>query len=77
MHLEHATESDYVEIINLVNRAFRGTGPTASWNIETGIIDGQRLTDSLLREDLAASPNAHFLIHRDDVDGSLLGTVWP
>ena len=76
MNLEAARESDYPEIIDLVNLAFRGTGPSASWNIETGIIAGQRLTDSLLREDLAASPSAHFLIHRDDDDGSLLGTVW-
>ena len=76
MHLERARESDYTEIIDLVNLAFRGTGHEASWNIEAGIIAGQRLTESLLREDLAATANAHFLIHREDADGSLLGTVW-
>lgn len=76
MNLEPAKESDYAEIIDLVNLAFRGTGHSASWNIEAGIIAGQRLTESLLREDLTANPNAHFLIHRDDADGSLLGTVW-
>jgi ribosomal protein S18 acetylase RimI-like enzyme len=76
VNLEHARESDYPEIINLVNLAFRGTGPSASWNIESGIIAGQRLTESLLRQDLAASPDAHFLIHRDAADWSLLGTVW-
>jgi ribosomal protein S18 acetylase RimI-like enzyme len=75
MRLEPASESDYAEIIDLVNLAFRGTGPTASWNIETGIIEGQRLTESLLRDDLAANPGAHLLIHRE-ADGSLLGTVW-
>lgn len=76
MNLEPAKESDYAEIIDLVNLAFRGTGHSASWNIEAGIIAGQRLTESLLREDLTGNPNAHFLIHRDDADGSLLGTVW-
>jgi ribosomal protein S18 acetylase RimI-like enzyme len=76
VNLEPAKESDYAEIIDLVNLAFRGTGHSASWNIEAGIIAGQRLTESLLREDLTASPNVHFLIHRDDADGSLLGTVW-
>jgi ribosomal protein S18 acetylase RimI-like enzyme len=76
VNLAHAKEFDYAEIIDLVNLAFRGTGPSASWNIEAGIIAGQRLTESLLREDLAASPDAHFLIHRDEADGSLLGTVW-
>jgi GNAT superfamily N-acetyltransferase len=76
MHLRAANECDYTAIIDLVNLAFRGTGPTASWNIEAGIIEGQRLTESLLRQDLAASPDAHLLIHRDDTKGALLGTVW-
>jgi hypothetical protein len=32
--------------------------PLASWNREAGFIEGQRLTESLLREDLAAKPDA-------------------
>jgi ribosomal protein S18 acetylase RimI-like enzyme len=76
MLLESATEADYREIIDLINLAFRGTGPSASWNIEAGIIAGQRINESLLREDLAAKPEAHLLIHRDAADRSLLGTVW-
>ncbi|MFZ0746374.1 MAG: GNAT family N-acetyltransferase [Terracidiphilus sp.] len=76
MEFRPAVEADYAEIINLVNVAFRGSGPSVSWNIEAGIIEGQRLTDSLLREDLAAKPNALLLIHRDAADGLLLGTVW-
>ena len=76
MLLNPASQADYPEIIDLVNLAFRGTGPSASWNIEGGIIEGQRLNDSLLREDLAAKPAAQLLIHRDATDGALLGTVW-
>src|ERR1700745_1940607 len=76
MLLESASEADYREIIDLINLAFRGTGPSASWNIEAGIIAGQRINESLLREDLAAKPGAHLLIHRDAADRSLLGTVW-
>jgi hypothetical protein len=33
-------------------------GSLASWNREAGFIEGQRLTESLLREDLAAKPDA-------------------
>ena len=58
--------------------AYRGTGPSASWNIEN-FIEGQRLNESLLREDLAAKPHAHLLTYRDDpddADAPLLGTVW-
>lgn len=44
-----------------------------------GVIEGQRLNESLLREDLAAKPDGHLLTYRDDpdgMDGILLGTVW-
>ena len=76
MILEHATEADYPAIIRLVNAAYRGTGAVESWNIETGIIEGTRLTDSLLRRDLKAKPHAHFLVHRDSANGAIIGTVW-
>jgi ribosomal protein S18 acetylase RimI-like enzyme len=76
MHLEYPAEADYPEIINLVNAAYRGHGTVESWNIETGIIEGTRLTDSLLREDLAAKPQAHFLVTRHRDSGAIIGTVW-
>jgi len=79
MLLSPAIEADYPAIIDLANLAYRGTGPSASWNIEN-FIEGQRLNESLLREDLAAKPHAHLLTYRDDPDGPLpgpvLGTVW-
>jgi ribosomal protein S18 acetylase RimI-like enzyme len=76
MLLNRAVEDDYAPIIDLVNVAFRGTGVSASWNSEADFIEGQRLSESLLREDLAAKPNAHLLTYRDDHNGPLLGTVW-
>jgi ribosomal protein S18 acetylase RimI-like enzyme len=75
MVLNPAVEADYAAIIDLVNLAFRGTGPSASWNTEAVFIEGQRLDDSLLRADLAAKPKAHLLTYRDNPDGPLLGTV--
>lgn len=75
MILEHAVEADFPAIIDLVNAAYRGTGAVESWNIETGIIEGTRLTHSLLRQDLAAKPQAHFLVHRT-AEGLIIGTVW-
>lgn len=77
MVLSHAVETDYAEIIDLVNLAYRGTGPSASWNIEN-FIEGQRLNESLLREELAAKPQAHLLTYKDEPDGPngpILGTV--
>jgi ribosomal protein S18 acetylase RimI-like enzyme len=69
-----ASEADYPAIIHLANIAYRGTGPIASWNIED-FIQGQRLNESLLREDLASKPNAHLLTFRDEPNGEILGTV--
>ncbi len=40
MLLTHAVEGDYGEIIDLANWAYRGAGPSASWNMEEGILEG-------------------------------------
>ena len=76
MFLNRAVEGDYAEIVDLTNLAFRGTGVGASWNSEADFIEGQRLDESLLREDLAAKPDAQLLTYREDPKGALLGTVW-
>lgn len=77
MVLRRAVEEDYAEVIDLANLAYRGReGAVASWNIEKGIVGGQRLDDSLLREELAEKPNGALLVYREDVDGALLGTAW-
>jgi GNAT superfamily N-acetyltransferase len=76
MLLIPAVEADYAEIIELANTAYRGTGASASWNAEDGILAGQRLNESLLREDLAAKPEAQLLTLRDETTGVLQGMVW-
>jgi ribosomal protein S18 acetylase RimI-like enzyme len=76
MLLNRAIEGDYAEIVTLANLAFRATGVAASWNSEADFIAGQRLDESLLREDLAKKPDAQLLTYREDPDGALLGTVW-
>jgi ribosomal protein S18 acetylase RimI-like enzyme len=75
MLLKPAVEADFAAVIDLANLAFRGTGPSASWNTEAVFIEGQRLNESLLRADLTAKPQAHLLTYRDDPGGPLLGTV--
>jgi hypothetical protein len=44
--LNPATETNYREVIDLVNLAFRRSAPSASWNVEAGIIEGQRIDGS-------------------------------
>jgi GNAT superfamily N-acetyltransferase len=76
MMLTPAIEADHSAIIELANWAYRGTGPSASWNMESGILEGQRLNESLIREDLAARPQGHLLTYREEPGGVLLGTAW-
>src|SRR5437868_13612960 len=75
MLLHSAVEADYAGIVELANLAFRGNGANASWNTEAVFIEGKRLDENLLREDLAAKPDARLLTYRDEPDGLLLGTV--
>jgi ribosomal protein S18 acetylase RimI-like enzyme len=74
--LTRASDSDLPAIVELMNAAFRGTGPTASWNTEAGFMDGERTNEILLRAELAEKPEAMLLISRRDQTGSLQGCVW-
>ena len=76
MLLIPAVEADYAAIVDLANVAYRGGSDIESWNAESGILEGQRLTDCLLREDIAAKPDACLLTYREYPEGVLLGTVW-
>lgn len=77
MILRKAEPADYAEIIDLANLAYRGReGAVPSWNIEKGIVAGQRLDDSLLRDELAEKPDGALLVYRESDDGPLLGTAW-
>jgi ribosomal protein S18 acetylase RimI-like enzyme len=75
MLLHPAVEADYSAIVDLANLAFRGSGANASWNTEAVFIEGQRLDESLLKEELAAKSEAQLLTYRDNLAGPLLGTV--
>ena len=74
MVLRKVVESDYADVVELANLAYRRKGEDASWNAETGILEGVRLTESLLLEDLA-KPGAVLLVWRDDA-WVLMGTVF-
>jgi ribosomal protein S18 acetylase RimI-like enzyme len=75
MLLEPAAESDFGEIVDLANMAYRGTSGAESWSSEASVIEGQRLDESLLREQCTVSPEARMLIYRDE-GGAILGMVW-
>jgi GNAT superfamily N-acetyltransferase len=76
MILKRASESDFPAVVELANLAYRGSADSAGWTTECGYIEGPRLTEAQLRDDLIAKPAAHLLTLRDEGHQPLLGTVW-
>ncbi len=76
MYLTPITPADYAAVTELANLAYRGGGTNAGWNSEASLIEGPRLTEDRLKEDLAVKPNAHLLLYRDSSEGPILGTIW-
>lgn len=74
LELRAATDADIDEIVALTNWAYRGSGEQASWTVES-YLDGPRTTPEAIGADVAAKPEAHLLIWRDDA-GGLQGHVW-
>jgi GNAT superfamily N-acetyltransferase len=69
-----ASDADIPAIVALMNRAYRPR-QSGAWSIETGYIDGDRTSETILREDIAANPAAHLLVWRL-ASGHLQGCVW-
>lgn len=74
MFISPAIEADLDEVVALVNSAYRGK--SEGWTTEDDYIDGQRTDGVILRDDLAANPQAVLLLLRDVASGPILGTVW-
>ena len=74
-NLTVASDTDVPAVVSLINLAFRGRGNDAGWSIREEYIEGTRITEDLLREDMAAKPHARLLVSRTKEDG-LSGCVW-
>lgn len=72
--LHPAANRDVPAIVVLMNRAYRGSGAEAGWNSEADYIDGDRTTEVLLHEELAAKPKGTLLLWRRSQ--SVQGCVW-
>jgi ribosomal protein S18 acetylase RimI-like enzyme len=75
LNLTVATEADVPAIAALMNLAFRGSGSDAGWTSEADHFQGNRTSEALLREDIAANANAAMLVWRSP-ECVLLGCVW-
>jgi GNAT superfamily N-acetyltransferase len=74
-NLTVASNTDVSEVVSLINLAFRGRGVDAGWSVKEEYIEGSRITEDMLREDMAVKPQAKLLLWRL-ADRTLLGCVW-
>lgn len=74
--LRPASPADLHTLATLMNTAYRGTGPQASWNTEAHYLDGDRTSEAALKEDLAAKPQSFLLIAEEDSQPPIRGCVW-
>jgi DNA-binding MarR family transcriptional regulator/N-acetylglutamate synthase-like GNAT family acetyltransferase len=74
MALRAAQDADVPAIVRLLNQAYRSTGADASWCVEAPYIDGDRTSESLLREEMVAKPEASMLIWK--LWNGVHGCVW-
>jgi DNA-binding MarR family transcriptional regulator/ribosomal protein S18 acetylase RimI-like enzyme len=73
-NLQAGVDADMPAIVLLMNRAYRGTGTDSGWNSEADYIAGDRTSEALLREEVAANPDASLLVWRTPED--VRGCVW-
>jgi ribosomal protein S18 acetylase RimI-like enzyme len=71
--LQPAKEADLPAIVAIMNAAFRGTDGERGWSVEADYITGERTSESLLKEEIAAG--ALYLLAKDNVTSLLKGCV--
>ena len=70
-----AIDGDIPEIVVLMNRAYRsiiGSG----WSTREAYLEGDRITEALLRDDLVRTPSATLLKWRNGPEQRIIGCVW-
>lgn len=70
------SDDDVPAIVALMNRAYRGSGPSAGWSTESAYLAGDRTTTDLLRADILVKPDAALLKWEDCPGAAATGCVW-
>lgn len=72
--LQPAGDGDIAEVVSLLNRAYRCTGGEGGWTTEVGIIDGDRISEATLRQEIATKPHASLMVWK--TAAKVTGCVW-
>lgn len=76
MLLAPCQDHDLVDIVTLVNSAYRGELALKGWTSESYLLGGQRTDEATLRADLAAKPGAALLALRDEAGAKPHACAW-
>ena len=69
-------DSDIPAVVQLMNRAYRGSDGFSGWSAKEAYLAGERTTETLLRADLKARPSASLLKWKDEPAERIVGCVW-
>lgn len=72
--LQPLSDHDVADVVSLLNRAYRGAGENAGWTTEADIIDGDRISEGTLRQELAEKIDATLVVWKPR--GKVEGCVW-
>ncbi|WP_034946143.1 bifunctional helix-turn-helix transcriptional regulator/GNAT family N-acetyltransferase [Erwinia oleae] len=72
--LQPATEEDVTDVVSLLNRSYRCVGGEAGWTTEVGIIDGDRISEETLRQEIITKSEATLLVWKRQE--KVTGCVW-
>ncbi|MGP3590635.1 GNAT family N-acetyltransferase [Vagococcus sp. WN89Y] len=83
LELQPAGDDELAGVVALLNRAYRSRGEEAGWTTEAGLLEGDRISEQTLRQELADKPHATLLVWKTyaGIDGCvwlepLEGDVW-
>ncbi|WP_342323175.1 bifunctional helix-turn-helix transcriptional regulator/GNAT family N-acetyltransferase [Kosakonia sp. BYX6] len=74
LDLRPMAENEIPAVVSLLNRAYRSGGEEAGWTTEAGLLDGERMSEQTLREELADKPHATVLVWK--TANGINGCVW-
>ena len=75
MDIQIAADHDLIQVVSLLNRAYRATGgDKGGWTTEVGLLAGDRISEDTLREELAAKRQAVLMVFKPEE--KVTGCVW-
>lgn len=74
LEIEQARDEDLPHVVTLLNQAYRDNSSQSAWTTEVGLIDGDRISEETLGQDVADKPDARLMVYKPE--GKVKGCVW-